>query len=202
MDESNKELISKLEALLFIYGEPISVKKIAGILGVSVVETKKIAEEFKSILAERNGGLTLFEHEENLQLVTKGEYASLLQAVLKSELHEALTPASLETLSIILYAGPISRVEIDYIRGVNSSYTVRALALRGLIDRETDPARGNSFIYKASAELVRHLGVSSLSDLPEYERLRSVASSIKQTADSPKLAESDPNGVSSVPNEQ
>lgn len=179
MSESSPSHIDTLEALLFLYGEPLSLKKIASLLSVSAKEAADVVAGLRVRLQERPGALTLFEHEDTVQLTTKSEHASLLQALLKSELHEALTPAALETLSIIVYAGPISRAEIDYIRGVNSSYTVRALALRGLIDRETDPARGNSFVYRASAELMRHLGVRTMSELPDYERLRTVAKSVK-----------------------
>lgn len=179
MSETTSSHIDTLEALLFLYGEPLSLKKVAGLLKVSAEEAEKAVADLRERLTTRPGALALFEHEDSVQLVTKGEHAPLLQELLKSELHEALTPASLETLSLIVYAGPISRAEIDYVRGVNSSYTVRALALRGLIDRDTDPERGNSFIYRASSELIRHLGVQRISELPDYERLRSVARSIK-----------------------
>jgi segregation and condensation protein B len=168
-----------LEALLFIYGEPIEIKKAAKILDTSVKEITVAAEELRKELSAAGRGLILLEHETSLQLVTKPAFGQLLQVVLKAELNEALSPASLETLSIVAYAGPIARAEIDYIRGVNSSFTIRALLLRGLIEREPDPERANAYRYKPSVELLHHLGVSRVQDLPEFERFRAAASSIK-----------------------
>ncbi len=170
----------KLEALLYVYGDPIDLKKAAKMLGCSVEEVKAAADSLRSELVAGTRGLALLEHEGTLQLVTKPEFSGLLQTILKAELNEALSPASLETLSIVAYAGPIARAEIDYIRGVNSSYTVRALLLRGLIERETDPQRANAYRYKPSVELLHHLGVTRTEELPEFERFRTLVATIKQ----------------------
>lgn len=178
-DEFHNLFRAKLEALLFIYGDPLDIKKAAKILGVSVEEVASAAKYLRAALAESERGLTLVEHDGSLQLATKPEFGQLLQTVLKAELNEALSPASLETLSIITYAGPVSRAEIDYIRGVNSSFTVRALLLRGLITRETDPQRSNAYLYKPSIDLLRHIGVSRIEELPEFERFKVAAHSIK-----------------------
>ena len=185
--DTDKDLVARLEALLFVYGDALAVKKAASVLGVSMDAVAAAAATLRTMLQERGSGLTLFEHDASLQLVTRTEYAGLLQEVLKAELHESLTPASLETLAIIAYAGPIARAEIDYIRGVNSSYTVRALALRGLVERENDERRANVYLYRPSSELLRHIGVTRVSELPDYERLRGVASQITQ----PTHAQSD-----------
>ncbi len=76
--------------------------------------------------------------------------------------------ASLETLTIILYRGPITKSQIDYIRGVNSNFILRGLLIRGLIEREKNPDDERGFIYKPAIELITHLGIGSLSGLPEY----------------------------------
>ena len=178
----------RLEALLFIYGEPIDLKKAAKILGVSVDEVKADVQELRGALESGGRGLTLLEHEGSVQLVTKPAFSALLQTVLKAELNESLSPASLETLSIVAYAGPITRAEIDYIRGVNSSYTVRALLLRGLITRDSDPQRANAYRYKPSVELLQHLGISRVEDLPEFGRFKTVAESIKTASAPAELA--------------
>ncbi len=187
MEENTQtpSLIARLEALLFVYGELLSIKKAAEVLGVKKEEISEAAKQLSDALAVRGSGLTVMVHDDSLQLVTRSEFASLLQTVIKAELNESLTPASLETLAIITYAGPIARAEIDYIRGVNSSYTLRALALRGLVDRETDPQRANVYLYRPSADLVRHLGITKLDELPDYQRLRGVAEKIKQPTAAP-----------------
>lgn len=174
-----------LEALLFIYGDPISYKKAAEVLGIKVDEVKKLAGQLRVQLQESGRGLVLVEHDDALQLATAGEFRTLLDKVLKAELHESLTPASLETLSIVAYAGPVSRAEIDYIRGVNSTYTLRALLLRGLISRQTDAARANTYLYQASIDLLHHLGVTRVTDLPEYTRF---AELVKQLRSQPQAA--------------
>lgn len=174
-----------LEALLFIYGEPIDIKKAAKMLDVEPAAVKAAAQQLQTRLASEQSGLALLEHEGALQLTTRSEFGGLLQTVLKAELHEALSSASLETLSIITYAGPVSRAEIDYIRGVNSSFTLRALLLRGLIARENDPARANAYRYSPSVELLRHLGITTAADLPEYERFRTLVTAMRAPAPAP-----------------
>jgi segregation and condensation protein B len=164
--------ISKLEALLFIYGEPMPYKKISKILDLKPEELKNLVSELEKELKNRNGGLALVSDEEKVQLVTKPEFSKLLEEVVKEEFHEELSPASLEALSIIAYASPISRAELEYIRGVNSSFTLRSLLLRGLIERSPDPKRPNAFTYSPSFELLKYLGIAKRENLPEFEKFQ------------------------------
>jgi segregation and condensation protein B len=183
---------SKLEALLFIYGEPIPMKKVATILGISAEEAATAVAELKKALADQARGIAVLEYQGAVQLVTKPDYAELLGSVLKQELNESLTAAALETLAIIAYAGPVSRADIDYIRGVNSSFTVRALLLRGLITRTPDPTRGNSFMYAVSNECILHLGLEDLRQLPEFEKFSALAKTLRQPVASAAPAEMAP----------
>ena len=174
------KILSKIEALLFIYGEPIELKKLAKILDLKEPEVEKglnlLAEELK----KESRGLMLVQDKNKFQLATKPEFSKLLENITKQEFTEALTPAALETLSIIAYSGPITRADIEYIRGVNSSFTVRALLMRGLIEREVDPKRANAYLYSASFELLRHLGLSKNEDLPEYQKYKDLALKLHQ----------------------
>lgn len=187
-EQTSQNLESKplaaLEALLFIYGEPLQIKKIAKILkaGDDVLDetaVKTAVEQLQRQLENNGRGLSLVINDDAIQLVTKKEFQGLLQEVIKEELHESLTPAALETLAIIAYTGPIPRSAIDYIRGVNSTFMLRNLLLRGLIDRSPDPKRGNAFIYKASFEFMRHLGLEKIDDLPEYQKFREVVEKLQ-----------------------
>ncbi|MDO8429863.1 MAG: SMC-Scp complex subunit ScpB [bacterium] len=181
MDSSEQlKLKSKLEALLFIYGEPIEAKKLAKILNLKESEVKIGLEMLDADLKQGGRGLTLLEDKNRFQLVTKPEFSELLEEITKQEFTEILTPASLETLSIISYAGPISRADIEYVRGVNSSFTVRALLMRGLVERSIDPKRANAYLYSTSFELLRHLGLSKNGELPEYERFKSLISNLHE----------------------
>ena len=184
----NENLLAKLEALLFIYGEPLTLKRIHKILnrgraGSAPAVTETAVNEALTALSEGlkkdDRGLTLILSHEEAQLVTKPEFTELLGEVVKEELNEALTPAALETLAVILYSGPLTRSIIDYIRGVNSTFILRSLLLRGLIDRAPDPERPNTYVYKPSFNLLKHLGISRIEDLPEYQRFKEIVDKLK-----------------------
>lgn len=176
------KLQSALEALLFIYGEPMEVKKAANTLEVKPAEIEEAAKLLAQKLIDNKSGLALVWYDGKMQLTTKPEFSLLLEKVVKSELNEALTPAGLETLSIVAYSAPVSRAEIDYIRGVNSTFILRNLLLRGLIDRENDPKRANAYIYKPSFDFLKHIGVSRMEDLPEFEKFSKLTAQLKPNA--------------------
>ncbi|MDO8601620.1 MAG: SMC-Scp complex subunit ScpB [bacterium] len=178
----NEKLISALQALLFIYGEPMDVKKAAITLEVKPAEVEEAAKSLAQLLTDSKSGLALIFYDSKIQLTTKPEFSSLLEKIVKSELNEALTPAGLETLSIIAYSAPVSRAEIDYIRGVNSTFILRSLLLRGLIDRDLDPKRSNAYIYKPSFDFLKHVGVSRVEDLPEFEKFSKLTAQLRPSA--------------------
>lgn len=192
MDQSqeNTSLAEKnsaaLEALLFIYGEPLTIKRIGGILKLPENETKEAIDVLDSRLRREDRGLFIIRDEDKIQLSTKPEFGKLLEDITKEEFKESLTTASLETLSIISYAAPITRAEIDFIRGVNSTFILRSLLIRGLIDRIPDPKRSNAYLYKPSFELLKHLGISKAGDLPDYQRFVDL---IKNLRTAPSLGE-------------
>jgi segregation and condensation protein B len=160
-------------------------KKLSKILGVSESEILDAVKKLDAELKNRDGGLWLVSDEEKIQLTTRPEFAKLLEQIIKEELKEDLSPASLETLSIIAYSAPISRAELDYVRGVNSSFILRSLLLRGLIERETDPKRGNAFIYRPSLEFLKFVGASSAQDLPEFEKYSKLLSTVRKDETQP-----------------
>lgn len=166
------EPLSKLEAVLFAVNEPVSARRLAGILELPEEEVVKLIAELKSAYAANPGGLDIFEHENTYELVTRKEYSPIIEKILKTELDEELTPAALEILSIVAYLGPIARSSIEYIRGVNSSFSLRSLLLRGLVERVPHPERANTFLYRPTADILKKLGVSSIEGLPEFSRYR------------------------------
>jgi segregation and condensation protein B len=174
--QNQDQKLAALEAILFLHGEPLQYKKISKMLEIEVGEVEKLASLFKEELTRESRGITLIVDEEKIQLATKPSLGTLLESFVKEEFTEELTPASLETLSIIAYLGPISRSRIDYLRGVNSLFILRSLRLRGLIERVPDPAQSSSYLYKPSMELIRHLGFAKIQDLPEYEKFNSILS--------------------------
>ena len=166
--------LAALEALLFIHGEPVPLKKISVVLDISEDAARALVLEYKQRLADESRGLTLLEERDRIQLTTRPEHAKILEQFVRSELSEELTPAALETLAIVAYFGPISRVRIDYQRGVNSTFMLRSLLLRGLVERFPDPAHANSYLYAPSFELLRYLGTDAQANLPEFAKFRSL----------------------------
>lgn len=167
-------LLAKIEALLFAYGEPLEVKRIAQTLKSDEETVTQAIHEIQKNCGEDGRGLTLIFHDGKAQLATRPEFAGVLDKLVREELREELTPAALETLAIVSYAGPLLRSGIDYIRGVNSSFILRSLLLRGLIERVPDPAHPNAYRYSASFDFLKHLGLSRAEDLPEYQSLREI----------------------------
>lgn len=180
-----EQKLAELEALLFIHGEPFPKKKAEKILELSKEDFDSLLAEFENRLSTEGRGLTVVRDDEKIQLATKPQFAKLIENFVKDEFTEDLTQASLEVLSIIAYLGPVSRAQIDYRRGVNSSFTVRNLMLRGLIERFSDPDRPSSFLYKPTFEFFRHLGVKGKEELPDFEKFRE-SLAISESAESPE----------------
>ena len=121
----------------------------------------------------------LVRHGDLFQLATKPDLAWLGQKLVQEEFKEELTPATLETLSIIAYLGPVARSTVDYIRGVNSSFILRALLVRGLVTRHFQEARKNTFEYKVSFNFLKHLGLGKIEELPEFEKYKNILTSFE-----------------------
>ncbi len=183
--QAESNISSQIEAILFWKAEPVTVKKLASLIGndinVDVVEQGLI--ELEKNLKGR--GLTLVRTDDEVMLGTAKEFSSLIEALIKDDLARDLGKAGLETLSIVLYEGPISRVNIDYIRGVNSQFILRNLLIRGLVERVDSPTDARSFLYKPTIMLLSHLGISKIDDLPEYESVKKEIERFRQTIDIP-----------------
>ena len=184
MEQNN--LQAKLEALLFVYGEPVKIKTLGEKLGVNEEVAKAGLDELRLGLNADNRGLSLIMVEDRVQLTTKPSLGDMIEKIIKDEFDADLTHASLETLAIIAYLGPCNRAEIDYIRGVNSSFILRNLTIRGLVERKTDPHRANAFIYNVSFDFLKHMGLSAVDNLPDYEKYKELVKSyLKQTNEVP-----------------
>ena len=121
-------------------------------------------------------------------LATAPDVSDFMKKIVQEEYTKDLGKAGLETLAVVLYRGPVTRAEIDHIRGVNSSFIVRSLLVRGLVERLPNERDSRSFLYRASFDLLRHLGVANVSDLPEYE---SVKQEIESLPKDEEITESD-----------
>ncbi len=178
-------LSQQLEAILFWKAEPISIKKLASLLNSDEEAIKKGLIELENDLKGR--GITLVQIGDEVMLGTAKELSPLIEQLTKEELSRDLGKAGLETLSIILYQGPISRADIDYIRGVNSQFILRALMIRGLVERVDNPKDARSFLYKSTLDLLAHLGISKLEELPELEQVKRDIEAFKITNDQVRI---------------
>lgn len=163
-------LEQQLEALLFFKGEPVKVKELAKLTGEKDEDVRTALISLKENLKGR--GITLLLKDEEALLATAPEVSELIEAAKKEELSRDIGKAGLETLSIILYKGPVARSEIDYIRGVNSTFILRNLLIRGLIERVSNPRDQRSFLYRPTFDLLSFLGISNTQELPEFEKVR------------------------------
>ena len=170
-----KDIGAKIEAVLFIHGEPMQLKKLANTVGSTEKQVKDSLTQMKEALQQESRGLDLVISGDKVQLVTAPELSPIVEKLTKEELDTKLTPASLETLSIVAYLGPCSRALIEFIRGVNSAFILRSLMIRGLVERKSDPDRANSYVYQVTFDFLKHMGVSSSQELPDYEKYRQLA---------------------------
>ncbi len=181
MNEEIQKKIPELESLLFHFGNPLSTKRIASILKMKENECKELISLFENRMREDIfRGLMLVKNGDEVQLATKPEYQHISGKIVEEEFKEQLTPAALETLSLIAYLGPISRPTIDYIRGVNSSFIVRNLLMRGLIGREQGIERKNTYEYSVTFDFLKHMGIGNVSELPEYEKYKKIFEDYEQ----------------------
>jgi len=175
MQENNLE--KQIEAVLFWKGEPVSIKKLSQIFSKTEEEISAAVKQLEEKLIDR--GITLIFKEDEVTLGTSKEVSEIIEKLTKEELIKDLGKAGLETLSIIIYQGPISRAEIDYIRGVQSNFILRNLMIRGLVEKVTNPKDQRSFLYKPTFEMLSYLGVSKIEEMPEYIQAKAEIESYK-----------------------
>jgi segregation and condensation protein B len=146
------------------------VKKLADLAGVGAKDAESGLAELELRLEDTS--LMLQNVGNEVQLVTRPEYAEVVGQVVRDEVIGELTRPQLEALTILAYRGPLTRPELEQIRGVHSALILRNLMLRGLVE-ETVERRLGQPSYAVTFDFVRHLGMKSLEELPEYEELRS-----------------------------
>jgi len=182
MEGNNNEKLAALEALFFYYGEPLDAKKISKLLEIREGESEALIRELSEKLeADEKSGLILLKDNGFFQLATKPSVGWLGKKLIQEEFKEELTPAAMETLSIIAYLGPAPRSTIDFVRGVNSSFILRSLLVRGLVERHFQAGKKNLFEYCISFDCLKHLGLSKIEDLPEYEKYKNILANFEES---------------------
>ena len=176
---------SKIESLLFIASKPLSLNKIAELIKEDKDKTKKVVDELIEEYKERKGGIVVVKNLMSYQMMTSPENSQIIKDFSKSEFSGELTQPALETLTIIAYRGPITRPELEQIRGVNCGLIIKNLIIRGLID--ADKGKNVKKIYEGidkifiddelyyniTIDFLKYLGISAISELPDYKNLNS-----------------------------
>jgi len=167
---------SALEALLFASGEPLEKKQLAKLLGIKDAELK-IA--LKALIQQLDGhGVSIIETESEIEMRTAPEASEIVKKLRESELSRDLGKASMETLAVIAYQTGTTRGEIDWVRGVNSSTSLRTLLMRGLIEGREDENDKRRIRYSLTTDALAYLGISSSEELPRRAELATVTRDI------------------------
>lgn len=163
-------LISQLETILFVASKPLGEKKMAKVLNAPAEQVAEALKELGNKYSAPDAGIVLFKNNDEWQLVSNPENKEMAENFVKAEITGELTRPQLETLTVISYVGPITKPELEQIRGVNCSLILRNLMIRGLV-KESEAVDRLLPAYEITMDYLRHLGITSLSELPNYQEL-------------------------------
>ena len=136
----------------------------------SIKEVRSALKELMRDYVER--GFVLLKKDDSWQMGSNPTNAQYIEDLIKNEFNQELSRSALETLAVIAYKGPISRVEVEYLRGVHSSFTIRNLLMRGLVERVENPKDARSYLYCATFDFLKHFGLTSIDQLPRFEEFK------------------------------
>ena len=173
---SNKTMKSALETMMFMWGEPLEVKDAAEVLEAEKAEVRELFRELQAEYEQEGRGIRIREVDDAFGFVTLAENDMFLQKLCTPVRVRRLSQAALEVLAIIAYRQPVTRSEIDSIRGIKSERVIDGLIDKGLIEvTGRSEGVGRPLIYATTKEFLKKFGFASLKDLPEvpeYEELR------------------------------
>ncbi|MFA4830570.1 MAG: SMC-Scp complex subunit ScpB [Patescibacteria group bacterium] len=163
-------MLDKIESILFVASKPLAFEAIARAIGKNVADVGGAIETLKMKYNREESGIHLFVDGETVQMGTNPKNADAIRVFIKDEVAGELTKPQLETLTVIAYRSPITRPELEQIRGVNCAIILRNLLMRGLIEEKQDDGR-LAMVYTLSFDALRQLGITSVEELPEYDNL-------------------------------
>lgn len=162
-----------IEAILFAMGESVEISRLAEVIEEDKKITKQILNEMAEQYQEENRGISLIWLEDSVQLCSKGELYEYLIKIAKAPRKVVLTDSLMETLSIIAYKQPITRLEIEKIRGVSCDHAVnRLLEFELITELGRKDAPGRPLLFGTTEQFLRSFGVKSLEELPEVSTVQ------------------------------
>ncbi|MBS4536235.1 SMC-Scp complex subunit ScpB [Clostridium sp. D2Q-14] len=170
-----KEIKGIIEGILYIWGESLSIDSMAEILELSKDEVKNIIEDMKNEFNYNRRGLQIIQIKDAYQLSTRVEHYDYIKKLITPKNNKGLSNAALETLSIISYKQPITRVEIESIRGVKCDKSINTLIEKGLVEEKGRLDRtGKPIIYGTTNNFLKHFGLRDINDLPKLKELKDI----------------------------
>ncbi len=163
-------LKSKIESLLFISAKPMSIKQLSGLIKKDAKEIKAAGNELVNQYKEEGRGAQIIKSGSKFQMVSSADNTKLVQDFIKDETTGELSRPSLEALTIVAYRGPIAKMDLDRIRGVNCSLILRNLLIRGLIESKYHKDKDATY-YNITMDFLRFLGLNDVKELPNFEKL-------------------------------
>jgi segregation and condensation protein B len=163
-------LKSQIESLLFISSKPISIKHLSELLKQESKNIENAGDELVEQYKAESRGLQIIKNSQRFQMVSSPDNAEVVREFVKDETTGELTRPSLETLTVIAYRGPISKIDLERIRGVNCSIIIRNLLLRGLIEQRFSKTKNENY-FTVTFDFLRFLGVNDVKELPDYVKL-------------------------------
>lgn len=187
---NNNQLQSILESVLFVAGKEVRLKQLVALTGADESDIMHALNELHNqYKQDHTRGIRLLAHEGGVELVTAGKNASFVAQIASAEQKqqkEALSDASMETLAVLVYRGPLSKAAIDHLRGINSSLILRNLLIRGIAEKIVNQATREE-LYQVSAEFLRQMGKDRLEEFPDYAELHAqplpIAVEINETSE-------------------
>lgn len=163
-----KQLQYAIEAILFAIGEPVKTAKLAAVLDVTVGMVKEAVDFLRYEYDNQKRGFMIIDIDDGYQMCTRKDYYMYIQEIVGEQRKQALSNAAMEVLAIIAYKQPVTRTQVENIRGVNSDGAINRLLERGLIDEVGRlDAPGRPILYGTTQVFLRSFGLSTLKDLPE-----------------------------------
>lgn len=170
------ELSHIIEAILFVSGEPVHLKDLEKALEVSPLELSSAISDLESDYSYHRRGICLKRFGEHIQLATRAEYAPYVERLLQPVQKQSLSQAAMETLAVVAYRQPVTRAEIEAVRGVKCDYSIQSLSNKGLIvEVGRKDAVGHPILYGTTDAFLNHFGIASLSELPKLPELQEEA---------------------------
>lgn len=166
----DREAKSVIEGLLFTFGDPLEAKELSRVMDVPIKEITRLLQEMKDEFDFNRRGIRLIRFNDSYQLGTRPEHHEWIRSIVLDRNTKALSNAALETLSIIAYRQPVTKAEIDRIRGVKSDRSIETLVMRRLV-RETGrlDRPGKPILYGTTDEFLKYFGLEALDQLPPVE---------------------------------